>query len=64
MTYALVPDSDHEIEPVPDSFYQSAGQPADISRHSHYPVEAVCRECSQPIVALKYMAEWEHFTRD
>jgi hypothetical protein len=59
----LVDESDHKIEPIPDSFYTKLGRPASLFRSSDYPIEAVCLACSKPIVAESFLADWFDFER-
>ena len=39
----------HDITPVKGSARQLDGTPADLTRPSHYPIEALCLECGRPI---------------
>jgi hypothetical protein len=56
----------HEIIPEPGTARRLRdGQPADLTRPSHYPVEAICTVCSQPIRCERWLrAEWRHIETD
>jgi hypothetical protein len=64
ITYKLVTETDHRIEPIKDSWYTQIGKPADLIRSWDYPIEAVCAVCSKPIVAEHFLADWTHFERE
>jgi hypothetical protein len=54
----------HGIIPVKGSARQLDGTRADLTRPSHYPVEAVCLECGQPIRCERwFLGGWEHIKR-
>lgn len=53
-------DSEHDIQPVVGSWYQVNGLKADLLRPSHYPIEALCMTCGEPIIAYRYFSDWEH----
>jgi hypothetical protein len=51
----------HEIVPIKDSSYSERTQhPANLMDHGHYPVLAVCRECSGRIRLLHFYDSWQH----
>lgn len=51
----------HEITPARGSARQLDGTPADLTRPSHYPVEALCLVCGQPIRCERwFLSGWEH----
>ena len=60
----LIAESDHKIEPIPDSFYTKLGRPASLFRTGDYPIEAVCLICGRPVVAESFLADWVHFERE
>jgi hypothetical protein len=40
------------------------GQAASLLNPAHYPVEALCLECGQPVRCERYyLAEWRHIER-
>jgi hypothetical protein len=54
----------HAITPLRGSARQLDGTPADLNRPVHYPVEAICLECGQPIRCERYfLAPWAHIAR-
>ena len=54
----------HDITSVKGSARQLDGTPADLTRPSHYPVEALCLECGQPIRCERWFrSEWVHLER-
>jgi len=62
----LIPESDHKIEPIKDSWCtQNGGLPASLLHPFDYRIEgAVCMVCSRPIVAESFLGDWVHFSRD
>ena len=54
----------HEIIPEPGTARRVRdGQPADLKNPLHYPIEAICMACGQPIrIERFYLAEWRHVT--
>jgi hypothetical protein len=40
--------------------FTSDARPADLFNTSHYPVRAICRICSEPILAPHFLHEFEH----
>lgn len=60
----LIPKTDHRIEPVKDSWYTRLGKPAKLLNTAHYPIEAVCLECSRPIVVQHFLGDWTHFEHE
>jgi hypothetical protein len=52
----------HEIIPEPGSALRVRdGEPADLTKPSHYPVVAVCLACGRPIRTERWLlAEWRH----
>lgn len=60
----LANETEHEIQPVKDSWYTQLGKPANLLNPFDYPIEAVCKTCSKPIVAKSLIADWVHFSRD
>jgi hypothetical protein len=57
--------NDHEIIPEPGTARRVRdGEPADLTVPTHYPVEAVCQVCGQPIrIQRYYFSEWTHIDR-
>lgn len=51
----------HTPEPAVGTFRTSDGQQADLFDASHYPVQAVCRLCSEPIRAESFLRPFAHF---
>jgi hypothetical protein len=57
-------DHDHDPAPLPGSCRQLDGSEADLTRPSHYPVEALCATCGQPIRCERWFrAPWRHVAR-
>jgi hypothetical protein len=55
---------DHDPAPLPGSCRQLDGSEPDLSRPSHYPVEAVCLICGQPVRCERWFrAPWRHVER-
>jgi hypothetical protein len=54
--------SDHDITPVAGSARRVRdGEPADLTRPAHYPVEAVCMVCGQPVRCERWLlSAWYH----
>ncbi len=50
----------HTAEPAPGTLLTEAGGHADLFDVSHYPVQAVCRICQQPISAETFLRAFEH----
>jgi hypothetical protein len=52
----------HDITPKPGSARRVRdGEPADLTKPSHYPVEAICIVCGQPIRTERWLlAGWRH----
>jgi hypothetical protein len=52
----------HDITPKPGSVRSArSGEPADLKNPLHYPIEAVCIVCGQPVRNERYyLAEWRH----
>jgi hypothetical protein len=54
----------HEIIPRPGTARRVRdGEPADPTRPTHYPVEALCLECGQPIRCERFLGGWAHIER-
>jgi hypothetical protein len=54
----------HDITPVKGSARQLDGNSANLTRPSHYPVEALCLECGQPIRCERwFLGGWVHIER-
>ena len=55
----------HEIIPEPGSARRVRdGEPADLRNPHHYPAEAVCLTCGQPIRCERwFLSEWRHIDR-
>ncbi len=54
----------HDITPLEGSARRLDGQPADLTRPTHYPVEAICAECGQPVRCERwFLSEWRHIDR-
>jgi hypothetical protein len=53
---------DHEIVPEPGTVRSvRSGEPADLNNPLHYPIEAICIACGQPIRTERWLlAEWRH----
>jgi hypothetical protein len=56
---------DHEITPLAGSARRVRdGTPADLTRPTDYPAEALCLECGQPVrIERFYFGEWRHIER-
>jgi hypothetical protein len=51
----------HDITPVKGSARQLDGTPADLTRPSHYPVEALCLVCGREIRCDRWLrSDWYH----
>lgn len=54
----------HTVTPLLGSCRQLDGEPASLMEPRHYPVEAVCRKCGQPIRTERYYSPvWDHIER-
>jgi hypothetical protein len=54
----------HAITPVEGSARQLDGTPADLRNPYHYPAEAVCLECGQPVRIENWLTgTWRHLER-
>lgn len=51
----------HMPEPAVGTFRTSDGRQADLFNAGHYPVDAVCRVCSEPIRAESFLRPFAHF---
>lgn len=54
----------HSPEPAVGTFRTPDGQQADLFNVRHYPVQAVCRVCSEPIRAESFLRPFAHFEDD
>lgn len=54
----------HMPEPAVGTFRTSDGRQADLFNSSHYPVQAVCRVCKEPIQADSFLRPFTHFEED
>ena len=50
----------HAAEPAPGSFRAAAGGDADLFNLDHYPVQATCRVCHEPIQAESFLRVFTH----
>ena len=50
----------HTAEPAPGSFRAAAGGEADLFNVNHYPVQAICRICHEPIQAEAFLRAFTH----
>jgi hypothetical protein len=50
----------HTAEPDPGTFLTAGGGDVDLFDVSHYPVQAVCRVCQEPIRAETFLRTFEH----
>jgi hypothetical protein len=52
----------HGITPKPGTVRSvRSGEPADLKDPLHYPIEAICIACGQPIRTERWLlAEWRH----
>lgn len=53
-------DYSHVPEPRPGTILSSGGQKADLFNLQHYPVQAVCRICEEPIQADSFFRPFRH----
>ena len=60
MQQPLAPHRAHPIEPDPGTFLAAGGGDADLFDVSHYPVQALCRVCQEPIRAETFLRAFEH----
>jgi hypothetical protein len=53
---------DHEIVPEPGTVRSvRSGEPADLKNPLHYPIEAICIACGQPVRTERWLlAGWRH----
>ncbi|MGD0701872.1 MAG: hypothetical protein ABSA02_18555 [Trebonia sp.] len=63
MRNALPRRQAHPAEPAPGTLLTAGGGDADLFEVSHYPVQAVCRVCQEPISAETFLRAFEHGTR-
>jgi hypothetical protein len=54
----------HTPEPAPGTFRASSGEEADLFNMNHYPVQAVCRVCQEPIEAQTFLRAFQHTADD
>jgi hypothetical protein len=54
------PHRAHPIDPDPGTFLAAGGGDADLFDVSHYPVQALCRVCREPIRAETFLRAFEH----
>lgn len=54
----------HSPEPAVGTIRTSDGRQADVFDISHYPVQAVCRVCSEPIRAGSFLRPFAHFEEE
>ena len=50
----------HTAEPTPGSFRAVTGGDADLFNLDHYPVQAICRVCKEPIQAETFLRAFKH----
>jgi hypothetical protein len=50
----------HAAEPTPNSFRAATGGDADLFNLDHYPVQATCRICQEPIQAETFLRAFKH----
>jgi hypothetical protein len=50
----------HAAEPAPGSFRAATGGEADLFNKEHYPVQATCRVCNEPIQADRFLRAFTH----
>lgn len=50
----------HSPEPAAGTIRTADGRQADLFDSRHYPVQAVCRVCSQPIQAERFLCSFAH----
>ena len=62
--------SNHAITPLYGSARQLGGAHANLMNPRHYPVEALCVECGQPVRCERYVIigasgvdDWQHIER-
>ena len=62
LTVMHVVTNGHDITPRPGTARRVRdGEPADLRNSAHYPAEAVCMICGQPIRTERWLlAEWRH----
>lgn len=51
----------HAPEPAAGTIRTSDGRRADLFNAGHYPVEAVCRVCGEPIRTDSFLRPFAHF---
>ena len=60
MQRQAAPARAHAAEPAPRSFRAATGGDADLFNVDHYPVQAICRICSEPIQAVDFLRAFAH----
>ena len=50
----------HPAEPVPGTLRSANGRNADLFDLDHYPVQALCRVCREPIEAETFLRAFRH----
>lgn len=51
---------DHTAEPAQGTFRSAAGGVANLFTMSHYPIDAICQVCQQPIRAESFLRAFQH----
>ena len=64
MHHALPGRPAHPAEPAPGTLLTEGGGDADLFDIRHYPVQAVCRVCQEPITAETFLRAFEHDADD
>ena len=60
MRQMIARNGTHTADPVPGSFRAVTGGDADRFDLNHYPVQAVCRVCREPIKAETFLRAFRH----
>ena len=60
MQHAPSPCGAHPADPAPGTFLSAVGGDADLFNVTHYPVQAECRICREPIRAESFLRAFEH----
>jgi hypothetical protein len=56
----------HDITPRPGTVRRvCSGEPADLKNPLHYPIEAICMVCDQPVRNERWLlSEWYHLSEE
>lgn len=56
-------DADHAASPAEGTMFREGSLPADPRYADHYPVDAMCSGCGQPVRAPRYGEPFRHTGR-